>query len=116
MPILDWSNIPREPLNERIVRQAIHTGALTVGRFHLSQGAAVPLHHHENEQVSMVESGRLRFVLDGQETVAGPGSVIAIPAHVPHEVEALTDCVVVDVFTPPRLDWIRGDDAYLRKS
>ncbi|MBX9604022.1 MAG: cupin domain-containing protein, partial [Bryobacteraceae bacterium] len=99
-----------------IVRQAIHTSALTVGRFHLRQGAAVPLHSHENEQVSMLESESLRFVLDGQETIAEPGAVVTIPPHVPHQVEALTDCVVVDVFSPPRLDWIRGDDAYLRKS
>jgi quercetin dioxygenase-like cupin family protein len=63
----------------------------------------------------MVEQGALRFVLAGVETVVRAGQVLQIPPHVPHSAEALEDCIAVDLFSPPREDWIRGDDAYLPK-
>jgi quercetin dioxygenase-like cupin family protein len=56
----------------------------------------------------------LRFVVGENEVVLGAGESIALPAHVPHEVEALEDSLVIDVFSPVRDDWVRGDDAYLR--
>jgi quercetin dioxygenase-like cupin family protein len=68
-----------------------------------------------NEQVSMVESGALKFFIDGREEIVRAGEVLTIPPHAPHAVEVLEDSVVVDVFSPPRDDWKRGDDAYLRR-
>jgi quercetin dioxygenase-like cupin family protein len=63
----------------------------------------------------MIERGSMRFVLDGVEKIVRAGEVLQIPPHVPHSAEALEDCIAVDMFSPPREDWIRGDDAYLRK-
>ena len=62
-----------------------------------------------------MEKGRLKFVLDGREVILEPGQSLHIPANLPHSAEALEDCVALDLFSPPREDWKRGDDAYLRK-
>lgn len=114
MPPFDWNNIPREELNPSLVRQVIHTSQMTIARLELRAGGAVPVHAHVNEQVSMVLTGRLKFTVDGREVLVGPGQVLELPPNVPHGVEVLEDAIVLDVFTPPRQDWITGDDAYLR--
>ncbi len=58
--------------------------------------------------------GRLRFVVGDEERVVSAGESVPLPANLPHEVEALEDSVVLDVFSPVREDWRRGEDAYLR--
>jgi len=115
MQVLDWNAIPKEQLSARLTRQAIHTEHMTVARIFLAAGCVVPEHSHPNEQVSTIEGGRLKFVFPDEEHIVGAGQTICIPPHLPHSAEALEDCVAVDLFTPPREDWIRGDDAYLRK-
>jgi quercetin dioxygenase-like cupin family protein len=112
----DWSEIPAEPLNEKLVRQTIHTERLTLARLQMKAGCAVPAHQHENEQVSMVLSGRLRFLLENGAVDVGPGQVMRLAPNQAHAVEVLEDSIVLDLFSPPREDWIRGDDAYLRRS
>jgi quercetin dioxygenase-like cupin family protein len=72
-------------------------------------------HKPLNEQVSMVETGSLRFILDGEVVVVRAREVLRIPPNATHSAEAIEDTYVVDLFSPRREDWIRGDDAYLRK-
>jgi quercetin dioxygenase-like cupin family protein len=115
MSLYNWSAVPEEKMNPLFTRKVIHTERMTIARLRISKGALVPLHRHENEQVSMVETGSLRFELDGKEIVVGAGDSLVIPPNVPHMVEATDDCVVTDLFTPRREDWIAGDDGYLRK-
>jgi quercetin dioxygenase-like cupin family protein len=115
MDLYNWSEIPEEKMNPLLSRQVIHTERMTIARLRISKGAVVPLHHHENEQISMVEKGSLRFELDGQEVIVPAGAALRIPPNVPHMVEAPEDCIVTDFFAPPRQDWISGDDSYLRK-
>lgn len=110
----NWSAIPTEQLGPLLIRQMIHTSRLTIAKLVLKKGAIVPLHHHENEQVTMLESGVLRFELAGETVILRGGEALPIPPNVPHMVEALEDSFATDVFTPAREDWIRGDDAYLR--
>ncbi len=98
-----------------LVRQVIHGENITVARLYLGKGCAVGEHSHHNEQISMIEQGALKFVIGGVEKVVKAGEVVRIPPHVPHSAEALEDSVAVDLFSPIREDWIRGDDAYLRK-
>lgn len=114
MPIYRWSEIEREPMTAGIIRQVIHSERITVARISLPKGAVVPRHHHENEQVTLLQEGRLRFVFPEGDKLLSAGEVMQIPPNVPHEVEALEDSVAVDLFAPVREDWIRGDDAYLR--
>jgi quercetin dioxygenase-like cupin family protein len=115
MPLYDWNQMAEEQMNGRVSRKAIHTQALTIARIHLQQHAVVQEHSHVNEQVTMIERGALKFFINGGEQIVRAGEVLTIPPHVPHAVEALEDTVAVDVFTPAREDWLRGDDAYLRR-
>ena len=110
-----WHAEPVDQLSAGIGRQVIHTETMTVARIVLAAGAVVPGHAHENEQVTTVLEGRLRVVIDGHEHSVGAGESLILPANVPHEVEALSDTVTLEVFSPVRQDWLRGDDSYLRK-
>jgi unsaturated pyranuronate lyase len=111
----DWNQMPAEQLNPMVTRRAIHTTGMTIARLELLKGAVVPEHSHVHEQVATVERGALVFHIGGQDLVLRSGQSLAIPSNVPHGVTALEDTFVVDVFSPSREDWIRGDDAYLRK-
>jgi quercetin dioxygenase-like cupin family protein len=115
MPLYDWNQLAEEQMNPLVSRKAIHTENMTIARLHLQQHAAVASHSHTNEQVTTVERGALKFFIDGGEKIVRAGESLTIPPNVPHGVEALEDTVAVDVFAPRRDDWIRGDDAYLRK-
>ena len=115
MDIHDWENVPIDWLSDTIGRQVLHTESMTFARVTLRQGALVPMHEHEHEQIATVMEGCLRFVVGDEERIVEAGSTVPLGANVPHEVEALVDSVVVDVFSPIREDWIRGDDAYLRR-
>ena len=110
-----WEEVTREQMNPLFARRVIHGERLTLAQVYLKKGCRVPLHSHENEQISNVSEGRLRFEIGGQEQVVGPGESVHIPPGVPHLAEALDDCVCLDIFTPVREDWLRGDDAYLRR-
>jgi quercetin dioxygenase-like cupin family protein len=110
-----WNQIEKEQLNPAFARQVIHGETMTVARVYLKKGCLVPEHSHHNEQISMMEQGTLRFVLAGEELILKAGEVLRIPPHVPHSAEALEDSIAVDLFSPVREDWLRGDDAYLRK-
>jgi quercetin dioxygenase-like cupin family protein len=115
MKVHDWSKIEKESLNPSLARQVVHTSQLTIARIHLSRGAVVPEHSHANEQVTTLLEGSIKFVYPGGEIALRPGETLEIPSNLPHRVEALEDSVALDVFAPRRDDWIRGDDAYLRR-
>ena len=114
MTVYEWDSIPKEQMSPTISRQVIHADRITIARVYLAKGAFVPRHSHENEQVTTLETGRMRFIFDDGERVIGPGQTLLIPSHVPHAAETIEDTVAVDLFAPIREDWIRGDDAYLR--
>jgi quercetin dioxygenase-like cupin family protein len=115
MTVYDWNSVPEEQLNASLSRQMFHTRNMTVARLTLRKHAVVPAHSHVNEQVSMVEKGALKWVLGGEERVVHAGQILHIPSGVVHSAEALEDTVALDLFAPAREDWIRGDDAYLRR-
>ncbi len=115
-----WSDLPIEPMNPLLGRQFITGSNVMVARITLSQGAHVPLHSHHHEQIAIPLTGKLKFLLHHPdtdtpaETILNSGEVLVIPPNIPHEVFALEDTVNLDIFSPPREDWITGDDAYLR--
>jgi quercetin dioxygenase-like cupin family protein len=114
-----WDDLPREELNPQIGRRFITGDSMMIAHIYLDKGAIVPKHEHENEQLTYVLEGRLRFTLgaDGAQIVdVAAGEVLLIPAHLPHSAEAVEDTLDVDVFHPPRQDWLDGDDAYLRQA
>jgi quercetin dioxygenase-like cupin family protein len=115
MQVQRWHEAPSEQMNALVARQVVHGANITMARLTLSKGAVVPEHHHVNEQITTITEGKLLFRLNGIEQLLSAGESLVIPPNLPHSVEALEDTVALDVFAPIREDWLRGDDAYLRK-
>ena len=111
----DWNGIEEEQLNPHVRRRVIHSRNLTIARLRIDKGAVVPEHSHINEQIAMVERGALKFVIAGREQIVRAGEAVVVPPGASHFVEALEETTVTDIFSPPREDWQRGDDAYLRR-
>ncbi len=109
-----WDEIPIESLNPLLDRQIVVGDRIMVARVLLKKGCVVPLHSHFNEQLTHVQSGALHFTIDGREITVRPGEFLAIPPNMPHTAVALEDTVDIDIFTPPRADWIEKTDNYLR--
>jgi len=114
MKYIRWSELPLEQVNPQFQRQFVVGDRMMVARILLQKGAIVPLHSHINEQVTYVLEGALKFHIEGREVIVRGGEVLCIPANVPHQAEALEDTVDIDIFDPPREDWIGKTDAYLR--
>jgi quercetin dioxygenase-like cupin family protein len=95
-------------------RQFVVGQEIMLARVLLKKGCIVPEHSHHNEQLTYILDGALKFWIDGKEIVVHAGEVLCIPANMPHKAEALEDTVDLDVFTPPRADWINKSDQYLR--
>jgi len=112
-----WDDMPKEQVTDTLARRLITGDRMMIAHVYLKKGAIVPMHSHENEQITYILDGALRFWLgdDEREMVLRSGEVLHIPAHVPHKAEAVEDTLDVDVFSPPREDWISGTDDYLRR-
>ena len=118
---LAWDAIPLEELTPLIHRRLIYSEQQMLAHVLLKQGAIVPAHDHHNEQFTYILSGALRFWLGEHADNPGDvytdvhaGEVLVIPSMVRHRAEALEDTLDMDIFNPPRQDWIDGTDAYLR--
>lgn len=109
-----WAEIEPEQLNPLLTRQFVSGEKAMLSRILLKQGCVVPEHSHHNEQISLIISGALEFVVTGQTHIVRAGEILVIPAHAPHSATALEDTENLDLFAPPRQDWIDRDDSYLR--
>ena len=112
-----WDDLPAEPLKGTISRRLITGERMMISHVYLKKGDDVPRHAHENEQLTYVLKGALQFWLgahDERELIVRAGEVLVIPSHLPHRALALEETLDVDVFCPPRQDWLAGTDAYLR--
>jgi len=86
-----------------------------VAQVFFKKGGVVPEHSHEAEQITYILEGALQFELEGRTVTVRKGEVLHIPSNVPHRAVALEDTLDLDIFSPPRYDWIRKDDEYLRR-
>jgi len=111
---IPWSSVAIEDLKPLLQRHFIVGQDIMLARVLLKKGCIVPLHSHHNEQITYILEGALKFWIDGKEIVVHAGEVLTIPPHMPHKAEALVDTVDLDVFHPPREDWINKTDQYLR--
>src|SRR5437588_5296005 len=111
---IPWHTIPLEDLNPLLQRQFVVGQEIMLARVLLKKGCIVPLHSHKNEQLTYIVEGALKFYIDGKEIVVNAGEVLCIPSNMPHKAEALADTVDLDIFNPPRADWINKTDQYLR--
>ncbi len=111
---IPWNKVEHEKLNDMISREMVVGEKLMMARVFIKKGAHVPEHHHHNEQVTFILEGALKFAIDGKEIIVRAGEVLCIPPNMPHEAWALEETLDLDVFTPPREDWLNKSDAYLR--
>ena len=112
---LAWNDVEIEAMNPLLGRQLIVGHQVMLARVLLKKGCIVPLHSHVNEQLSYILEGALKFYIEGKEIVVRAGEVLTIPPNMPHKAEAMEDTVDLDIFNPPRADWINKTDSYLRK-
>ena len=113
-----WDEIPQEPLSETISRKLVTGDRMMLAHVYLKKGAIVPRHSHENEQLTYILEGGLRFWIGEDESQVidvMAGEVLHIPSLVQHKAEALEDTLDVDIFSPPRQDWLDKTDDYLRQ-
>lgn len=110
-----WQDVELEKLNPLLDRQLVVGKDVMVARVLLKKGCIVPLHWHVNEQITYILEGALKFWIDDKEIVVHAGEVLCIPSNMPHKAEALEDTVDLDIFNPPREDWINKTDEYLRR-
>ncbi len=113
---LRWSEVENEQLKPDLARQLVVGNELMLARVLLKKGCIVPEHSHVNEQLTYILEGGLRFWIDGKVIDVMAGEVLCIPSHMPHKAEALEDTVDLDVFYPPRQDWLNKSDSYLREA
>jgi quercetin dioxygenase-like cupin family protein len=111
---IPWRTITLEDLNPLLQRQFVVGQEIMLARILLKKGCVVPQHSHHNEQLSYMVEGALKFWIGGEEIILSAGEVLCIPANMPHKAEAVEDSVSLDIFTPPRADWINKTDQYLR--
>ena len=111
---IPWSSVAIEELNPLLQRHFVVGQEIMLSRVLLKKGCIIPEHSHHNEQMTYILEGALKFWIDGRVIVVNAGEVLTIPSNMPHKAEALVDTVDLDVFTPPRADWIEKTDKYLR--
>ena len=113
-----WSDVSQEQVKPDLARRLITGDRLMLAEVELQRGCIVVRHAHVHEQITCVMQGCLRLSVgdDGAESYdLRAGDVIVLPSNVPHAAEALEDTRVIDVFSPPREDWLNRTDAYLRR-
>ena len=114
---VSWADLPKEELKAGLTRNWVNGEKGMLAQIYFEKGIVVPKHSHENEQFAYVLEGALLFRIgedQSEEVVVRAGEVLHIPSNVPHSAEALEDTLDLDVFIPPREDWLTGADDYLR--
>lgn len=102
-----WDDLPVDAPMALLERRRVIGERVMISHILLRAGCVVPTHAHENEQISCVLSGALRFGLgaegspDRRDVVVRAGGVIRLPSNLPHSAHALQDTIVLDVFSPP---------------
>jgi len=113
-----WDDMPKEKVTDLLDRRLITGDRMMLAHVYLKKGCIVPRHQHENEQLTYVVEGALHFWIgedEAQEITIRAGEVLHIPSNIWHKAEALEDTLDVDIFSPPRADWLAKTDDYLRK-
>lgn len=113
--LVDFEKMTPEKFGDKITRSYVYGENAMIARFVFKKGAIVPKYNHPNEQITYILKGAVRVLSEGKEYIVKAGQVLVIPPNVYHEFEALEDTIDLDVFSPPRQDWIDGTDTYLKK-
>lgn len=112
-----WDDIEWEQLSPLIERKLVTGERVMLAHVLLHKDAHVPRHSHDNEQFTYILKGALRFTLGEngeEEVIVREGQTLHIPPNLPHEAWAIEETLDMDVFSPPRQDWLDKTDDYLR--
>lgn len=112
-----WDDMPKEKLSDFIERRIVTGEKVMLTHVYLKKGAVVPMHAHYNEQITYILEGKIKFWIeheDAEPIIIGPGEVLTLPPNIPHKAEAVEDTLDVDIFSPPREDWLKKEDDYLK--
>ncbi len=115
---INWDNVPEEEVTPKMFRKIVSGDKIMIAKMRFKDGFVVPLHSHENEQITQVLSGKIRFWFGEnkeEEMELLPGDTVVIPGNLPHEALMIGDVEEIDTWAPPRADWLDGTDNYLRK-
>jgi quercetin dioxygenase-like cupin family protein len=113
-----WDSMKKERVTDMLERRLITGDRMMLAHVYLKKGCIVPKHSHENEQLTYILEGALKFSIGedrSEEITVRAGEVLLIPSNIPHRAEALEETLDVDVFSPPRQDWLDKTDDYLRR-
>ena len=105
MPEIKLNPINPIELSPGYTARFVHTAHMTFSFLEVKAGSASAEHSHPQEQVAMLTEGEFELTIEGTPVRFGPGSVIVIPSNVRHSGLAITDCKLMDVFTPVREDF-----------
>ncbi len=105
MPTIELATIQPKEIIAGYSARFVHTEGMTFSFLDVKAGAALPEHSHPHEQVAQVIEGEFELTVAGEPIRFGPGTVIVIPSNVRHSGLAITDCKLLDVFTPVRDDY-----------
>jgi unsaturated pyranuronate lyase len=111
---ISWKSSGAERLSNTVSRQAVYGEQATMAQMHIKRGGGAARHSHVQEEYSWILSGAVKYVFDDREVELRAGEAIVVPPGTPHSVVALEDTVDALFFTPPREDWVQGEDQYLR--
>jgi len=104
---VNWNDIPVEHPSEGIERQMVIGENIMIVRFRFTPFLVTPEHTHPHEQMSMIIQGRVRFFIEGQERIAGPGDILHFPSNTLHGATMMDEEVVlIDIFSPIREDFL----------
>jgi quercetin dioxygenase-like cupin family protein len=112
--LYSWATVLTEQMNPLFTRQFVNGEQAMLAKIALKKGCVVPMHQHPNEQLSLITSGSLEFIIGGESKTVRAGEILVIPADLPHSAIAHEDMEGFDVFAPPRQDWLNKTDCYLR--
>ena len=99
-----FNNITSKELIPGFSVQLIHTESQTFALFEIEKGAELPEHFHIHEQVSQVLEGEFELTIDGSTKICKKGDIAIMQPNVVHSGKAVTNCKILDVFTPVRED------------
>ena len=105
MPLFKLQDVEEKFLFEGYKGQIMHGDKITVAHVRVKANSPLPEHSHPHEQVMNLIEGEFLFTVDGVEHHMRAGESFVIPSNTPHSAKSVTDCYIVDVFTPTRDDW-----------
>jgi len=115
MKAYTWNSVAEEQLTCSIKRRMIVGTKEMLVRWEFTKGAVAARHSHPHEQIVVMVKGKLRLLVGEEEKIIESDDIVVIPPNMPHEAHALEDTVVIDIFSPPREDFLAGNQLdYLR--